>query len=72
MTAHDPQRADRILAAIEASITEKGYPPTVRELVAAVGLKSNAAVQHHLARLEADGLISIDRHTARGIRVVAD
>jgi SOS-response transcriptional repressor LexA len=39
--------------------------------VAAVGLKSNAAVQHHLARLEADGLISIDRHTARGIRVVS-
>jgi hypothetical protein len=28
-------------------------------------------VQHHLARLEADGLIAIDRHTARGIRVVS-
>jgi repressor LexA len=70
MTAHDPLRADRILAAIEASITEKGYPPTVRELMVAVDVKSPAAIQHHLARLEADGLIVRDSHTARGIRVL--
>lgn len=34
-----------------------GYPPTVREIGKAVGLKSPAAVQYHLDELESVGLI---------------
>jgi repressor LexA len=46
-----------ILDAIRASLDERGYPPTIRELCDAVGLGSTDTVAFHLKRLEADGYI---------------
>ena len=42
----------RILDFIKAEIQSKGYPPSVREIANAVGLKSTSTVHGHLQRLE--------------------
>jgi repressor LexA len=52
-----PERQRLILQVIEDAVNEQGYPPTVREIGARVGLASPATVQGHLASLEAQGYI---------------
>jgi repressor LexA len=52
-----PERQRLILQVIEDAVNEQGYPPTVREIGARVGLTSPATVQGHLASLEAQGYI---------------
>ena len=48
---------------------ENGYPPSVREICAAVNLKSPSTVHSHLRKLELAGLISVDSNKTRAIRV---
>lgn len=47
-----------------------GYPPSVREIGAAVGLKSTASVHYHLKELENQGLIETDENKNRTISLV--
>ena len=47
----------RILAYIEKATLQKGYPPSVREICDATGLKSTSTVHGHLIRLEKKGLL---------------
>ncbi len=61
----------RILAFIEQEITQKGYPPSVREIGDAVGLKSTSTVHGHLRRLEARGLLRRDAMKPRAMEVCA-
>ena len=42
----------KILEFIKKEIEQKGYPPSVREICAAVGLKSTSTVHAHLNHLE--------------------
>ena len=51
----------KIYEYIAACIREQGYPPSVREIGEAVGLKSPSTVHFHLKRLEA----SLKRAPAR-------
>ena len=46
----------KIYEYIAACIREQGYPPSVREIGEAVGLKSPSTVHFHLKRLEEAGL----------------
>lgn len=66
----DKQR--KILECILRHTRECGYPPTVREIGDAVGLRSSSSVHFHLRRLEREGLISRDAVLTRAIRVVSD
>ena len=50
----------RILDFIKSEIQTKGYPPSVREIAQAVGLKSTSTVHGHLQRLEKRGLLHRD------------
>lgn len=47
-----------------------GVPPSVREICAAVGLKSTSSVQAHLDVLEREGYIMRDPLLKRSIRIV--
>ncbi len=49
------QRA--VLAFIRTSIADHGYPPSMREIGAAVGLSSNSSVAHQLRALERKGFL---------------
>ncbi|AYD40292.1 transcriptional repressor LexA [Clostridium fermenticellae] len=55
---------------IKNHIQEKGYPPSVREIGAAVGLSSTSTVHGHLERLEKRGLIKRDATKPRTIEVI--
>lgn len=59
----------RILDFIEQEIAQKGYPPSVREIGDAVGLKSTSTVHGHLCRLEARGLLRRDAMKPRAMEV---
>ncbi|MET7949762.1 transcriptional repressor LexA [Micromonospora sp. NPDC005324] len=60
-------RQRRILAVIQGWVDQHGYPPTVREIGAAVGLCSPSSVAHHLKILQRHGLI---RRTPGGPRAL--
>ena len=51
------KREKAILKFIEKQINANGYPPSVREIGKAVGLKSTATVHGYLAALEEKGYI---------------
>lgn len=61
-----------ILDFIKYEISSKGYPPSVREICSAVGLKSTSTVHGHLDRLEKRGLIRRDPTKPRAIEVLDD
>ena len=49
----------QILEYMKAEVREKGYPPSVREICDAVGLKSTSTVHGHLSRLEKKEFIAL-------------
>ena len=49
-----------ILEFIKEQLLSKGYPPSVREICQAVGLKSTSTVHSHLNKLEKLGYIRRD------------
>ena len=62
----------RILDFIKSEIQTKGYPPSVREIAQAVGLKSTSTVHGHLQRLERRGLLHRDAMKPRAMEVMGD
>ena len=63
------KRQKQIYDYIRAYQLEKGYPPSVREIAAAVGLSSPSTVHAHLNALEEMGLIKRDAAKPRAIEV---
>ncbi|MEV0902013.1 transcriptional repressor LexA [Actinoplanes sp. NPDC049802] len=59
----------RILAVIRDSVRERGYPPTVREIGAAVGLVSPSSVSYQLRVLEKYGLIRRQPNNSRAVEL---
>lgn len=68
MRTSDKQKL--ILEFIRKEIEQKGYPPSVREICAAVGLKSTSSVHAHLTQLEKKGLIRRDSTKPRALEVL--
>lgn len=50
-------KAQRILEFVNCFMQENGYAPSVREIGAAVGLRSTATVSYHLQQLQEKGLL---------------
>lgn len=63
-------RQEQVLAFIRESIRTNGYPPTVREICAALELSSPSTVHAHLGNLERHGLIRRDPSKPRALDVV--
>lgn len=57
MPAPLTKKQAEIYAFIQAFTREHGYPPSVREIGAAVNLKSPSTVHFHMKKLEAEGYI---------------
>lgn len=64
------KRQETILEYIKNEVSKKGYPPSVREIAAAVGLASSSTVHGHLSRLESKGYIRRDPTKPRAIEVL--
>ncbi|MGB4503785.1 MAG: transcriptional repressor LexA [Syntrophaceticus sp.] len=65
-------RQATILKYIQKVIDERGYPPSVREIGEAVGLKSSSTVHSHLVNLEKKGYIRRDPTKPRAIEVLGN
>jgi repressor LexA len=63
-------RQEQVLEFIRESVRVNGYPPTVREICAALELSSPSTVHAHLANLERRGLIKRDPTKPRALDVV--
>ncbi|MBS9532011.1 transcriptional repressor LexA [Mycobacterium sp. M1] len=62
-------RQRTILDVIRASVTERGYPPSIREIGDAVGLTSTSSVAHQLRTLERKGYLRRDPNRPRAVDV---
>jgi repressor LexA len=62
-------RQRRILDYIKATVRERGYPPTVREIGEAVGLNSSSSVHAQLANLERRGFLRRDPSKPRAMEL---
>lgn len=65
-------RQQKILEFLNEQIKEKGYPPSLREICVAVGLKSTSTVHNYLESLEKSGFILRDPTKPRAIKILID
>jgi repressor LexA len=63
-------RQRRVLQVIRASVDERGYPPSMREIGDAVGLASSSSVAHQLRSLESKGYLRRDVNRPRAVEVL--
>lgn len=61
-----------IIEYIKECILKKGFPPSVRDICQAVGLKSTSSVHSQLENLEKKGFIRRDKFNSRSIEIVDD
>ena len=62
-------RQKAMLEFIRQFIDENDYPPTIREIGAAVGISSTSVVNYNLDQLERKGYIIRNREVSRGLRL---
>ena len=65
-------KQQEILDFMKDEILTKGFPPSVREICAAVNLKSTSSVFSHLEKLEKNGYIRRDPTKPRTIEILDD
>jgi len=63
------ERQQDIFKYIQRFTTEKGRPPTIREIGLAVNISSTSVVNYNLNILEKVGLISREKEVSRGLRL---
>ncbi len=66
------ERQQNIMNFLKMFTLDNGYPPTIRQIGAAVGITSTSVVNYNLNILKNAGYISRDPAVSRGIRVTGD
>jgi repressor LexA len=62
------QRQQMVLDFIRQSIVDRGYPPTLREIGARMGIRSTNGVNDHLRALERKGYLTREDMKSRALR----
>src|SRR5947209_17505163 len=62
------QRQQMVLDFIRQSIHDRGYPPTLREIGARMGIRSTNGVNDHLRALERKGYLTREDMKSRALR----
>ena len=66
------ERQENILKFIGQFSAENGYPPTIREIGAAVDIPSTSVVNYNLNVLKREGYLNRSPDVSRGITLVGD
>src|SRR2546423_13437993 len=66
------QRQQMVLDFIKSSISDRGYPPTLREIGAFMGIRSTNGVNDHLRALERKGYLTREDMKSRALRPSMD
>lgn len=64
------EREQKILTYMKNEIREKGYPPTVREICTALGIKSTSTAHKYIDNLEKKGYIKKDPAKPRALMII--
>ncbi|MDO4242682.1 MAG: transcriptional repressor LexA [Actinomyces sp.] len=64
-------RARAVYDTVREAVASHGYPPSMREIGARVGLTSPSSVKHQLDKLERLGLVRRDPNRPRALEVIA-
>lgn len=64
------KRQDEVLNFVKTYMVEHGYPPTVREIGAALNVNSPATIHAHLANLENKGFIKKENSKNRALELL--
>ncbi len=73
MPTYSPEptkRQAQVLDIITASVEERGFPPSLREIGAQLGIEGTRAIEKHVAALEKKGLLKKE-HGARALTLPA-
>ena len=62
----------RVFDYLKEQIRQKGYPPSIREICAALNFKSTSSVHQYIARLAEKGYIDKGDLKSRAIKIVGD
>ncbi|MCX5327828.1 hypothetical protein [Streptomyces sp. NBC_00140] len=63
-------RQQRIFQYLRQTVQARGYPPSMREIGDAVGLRSTSSIAYQLKQLEEKGLISAEPGLPRSFRIL--
>lgn len=64
------EREQRIIEYMKSEISQKGYPPTVREICSALNIKSTSTVHKDIQNLELKGYLKKDPSKPRALMIV--
>ena len=64
------ERERKILEFMKSEIKQKGYPPTVREICSALGIKSTSTVHKDIESLVKNGCIKKDPSKPRALNII--
>jgi SOS-response transcriptional repressor LexA len=70
MITEGQQNRYRILVYVAGFIEEKGYSPSIREIMNGVDLKSTSTVKHHLDVLKTQGYLTFIDSLPRTLRML--
>lgn len=65
-----PVRQQRVISFLEEYLESHEYPPTLREIGRAIGVKSTSLISYYLDQLEERGYLVRQRSVSRGLRLV--
>ncbi|MDQ3958229.1 MAG: transcriptional repressor LexA [Actinomycetota bacterium] len=65
-------RQRQTLEFIAETVTDRGYPPSVREICEALGLASSSTVHSHMQALQRKGYLRIDPTKPRAVELLYD
>lgn len=63
-------KQQRIIDFIHRFLVDRGYPPTVRDILSGCGISSTSVVDYHLRKLEKEGYIRRHPEVSRGIELL--
>ncbi|MDB4942596.1 MAG: SOS-response repressor and protease LexA [Labilithrix sp.] len=66
------ERQQMVLDFIRQSISDRGYPPTLREIGSRMGIRSTNGVNDHLRALERKGYLTREDMKSRALRPTSD
>jgi repressor LexA len=64
-------KQQRIINFIQNFLVDRGYPPTIRDIVKGCRISSTSVVEYNLRTLEKEGYIRRHREVSRGIELLA-
>lgn len=67
----DKERRISIVKFITAFSKQKGYAPSIRDIMPVIGVTSSATTHKILTRMEEDALIQVTQGVARSMRVLS-